>query len=81
MATEQGLVQNVSPGPRKTGAVDDAIIEMWLNRQNASQLLREPYETQWTSNWKAYRAFVEEHNDPQDWWRSNVFVPEMFNAV
>ena len=85
MASEQGLVQNAipgdRPGPRKVGAVDDAIIEMWLNRQNASQLLREPYEPQWTANWKAYRAFVEEHNDPQDWWRSNVFIPEMFNAV
>jgi len=69
------------PGPRSTNTVDDAIIELWMQRQNASQRLRDPYEEQWIRNWKSYRAFVEERVDPQDWWRSNSFIPETFNAV
>ena len=69
------------PGPRKTGSVDDAIIEMWQKREAAGQLMRDAYEPEWIKNWKSYRAFIEESPDPQDWWRSAVFIPEMFNAV
>lgn len=60
---------------------DDEKINIWHRRKAISQRLRDPYETQWVSNWKAYRAFVEEAVDPQDWWRSNEYIPEIFNSV
>jgi hypothetical protein len=61
--------------------VDDTIIEMWQKRESAAQLMRDAYEPEWIKNWKSYRAFIEESPDPQDWWRSSVFIPELFNAV
>lgn len=60
---------------------DDAIINIWHRRKSISQQLRDPYETQWVSNWKAYRAYQEEIVEPQDWWRSNEYIPEIFNSV
>jgi hypothetical protein len=69
------------PGPRPTGSPDDGIINIWHRRKSISQQLRQPYETQWIRNWKAYRAYQEEMPDPQDWWRSNEYIPEIFNAV
>lgn len=60
---------------------DDAIINIWHRRKSISQRLRDPYETQWITNWKAYRAFQQEITDPNDWWRSNEFIPEIFNSV
>lgn len=60
---------------------DDEKIGVWMRRKAVSQRLRDPYETQWLTNWKAYRAFQEEMSDPQDWWRSNEYVPEIFNSV
>lgn len=68
------------PGP--TGFItDDHKIAIWHRRKAISQRLRDPYETQWVDNWKSYRAFKEELTDPRDWWRSNEFIPEIFNAV
>jgi hypothetical protein len=43
--------------------------------------MRDPYEQQWVKNWKMYRAYVNEMSDPADWWRSNTFIPEMFNSI
>lgn len=60
---------------------DDAIINIWHRRKAISQQLRDPYETQWVKNWKAYRAFQDELPDTQDWWRSNEYIPEIFNSV
>ena len=60
---------------------DDEIIDIWHKRKGVSQTLRDPYETQWVTNWKAYRAFQEDSGDPQDWWRSNEYIPEIFNSV
>jgi len=60
---------------------DDAIINIWHRRKAISQRLRDAYESQWISNWKSYRAFQEESPDPADWWRSNEFIPEIFNSV
>lgn len=69
------------PGPRKIGSNDDDIIEMWQVRRQYAQQMRDPYETQWIKNWKMYRAFIDESPDPQDWWRSNAFIPEIFNSI
>lgn len=60
---------------------DDEIINIWHRRKAVAQRLRDPYESQWITNWKAYRAFQEESPDPQDWWRSNEYIPEIFNSV
>jgi len=60
---------------------DDEIISIWHRRRDISQRLRLPYETQWIANWKSYRAYIEDVMDPQDWWRSNTFIPEIFNSV
>ncbi len=70
-------------GPRQMGGdiTDDAKINIWHRRKAISQRLRDPYETQWVINWKAYRAHQEESPDPQDWWRSNEYIPEIFNSV
>lgn len=68
-------------GPRKIGLSDDEIIEIWMTRKSISQQMRDPYESQWVKNWKLYRAFIEESTDPADWWRSNAFIPEMFNSI
>jgi len=69
------------PGPRRFSDSDDDIIEMWQTRKQYAQQMRQPYETQWVKNWKLYRAHMESVTDPQDWWRSNEFIPEMFNSV
>ena len=69
------------PGPRKMGLTDDEIIGKWQTRKSIAQQMRDPYETQWVKNWKLYRAYITEMTDPQDWWRSNTFIPEMFNSV
>lgn len=69
------------PGPRSSGSSDDNKIAVWHRRKSIAQQLRDPYETQWVDNWKSYRAFKEDYSDPRDWWRSNVFIPEIFNAV
>jgi hypothetical protein len=69
------------PGAYPVGLPDDAIINTWHRRKAISQRLRDSYEGQWVSNWKAYRAFVEQSADPQDWWRSNEYIPEIFNSV
>jgi hypothetical protein len=63
------------------GMTDDEIISMWQTRKQYSQQMRDPYETQWVKNWKLYRAYIADMPDPQDWWRSNTFVPEMFNSI
>ena len=60
---------------------DDEIIEVWHRRKSVAQRLRDPYEQQWITNWQAYRAFQNEMPDPQDWWRSNEYIPEIFNSV
>ncbi len=60
---------------------DGEKINIWERRKSISQQLRDPYETQWIDNWKCYRAFKEEMSDPRDWWRSNEYIPEIFNAV
>jgi len=72
---------NVVPGPRRVGLTDDEIIEVWQTRKTYAQQMRDPYETQWVKNWKLYRAHLVEFSDPADWWRSNTFVPEMFNSI
>lgn len=69
------------PGPYAIGETGDGIISLWQRRMALSQTMRQPYETQWVKNWKMYRAFIEDAVSPDDWWRSNVFIPEMFNAV
>lgn len=69
------------PGPRSLTANDDSLIEMWNLRKQYSQQMRDPYETQWIKNWKLYRAYMNELTDPADWWRSNTFIPEMFNSI
>jgi hypothetical protein len=68
-------------GPRRIDATDDDIIEMWQTRRQYAQQMREPYESQWIKNWRMYRAFIDESPDPQDWWRSNAFIPEIFNSI
>jgi len=60
---------------------DDQIIGIWHRRKAISQRLRDPYEQQWVTNWKSYRAYQEDSPDPQDWWRSNEYIPEIFNSV
>lgn len=60
---------------------DADIINIWHRRKAISQQLRDPYESQWINNWKAYRAFQDDTVEPQDWWRSNEFIPEIFNSV
>src|SRR5262245_1881601 len=60
---------------------DEEIISVWHRRRDISQQLRFPYEQQWIANWKAYRAYLEEVIDPSDWWRSNTYIPELFNSV
>lgn len=69
------------PGPYAMGNTDAGIISLWMRRMSLSQQMRQPYETQWVKNWKMYRAFIEDSVSPDDWWRSNVFIPELFNAV
>lgn len=69
------------PGPRRMGRTDDEIIEIWQTRKSISQQMRDPYETQWVKNWRLYRAYLADMQDPADWWRSNVFIPEMFNSI
>lgn len=69
------------PGPYASGPPGDEIINVWHKRKAISQQLRQPYEDQWITNWKSYRAYVSEMPDPQDWWRSNEYIPEIFNAV
>jgi hypothetical protein len=69
------------PGPRATNVDDAALINIWNRRKAISQRLRYPYESMWVRNWKAYRAFQEDAPDPQDWWRSNEYIPEIFNSV
>lgn len=73
--------QSTIPGPRAMGAVESEIISVWMRRMSISQQMRQPYESQWVKNWKTYRAFIEDAVAPDDWWRSNVYIPEMFNAV
>jgi hypothetical protein len=68
------------PGPRGY-LTDGEKINVWHRRKSIAQRLRDPYETQWVDNWKSYRAFKDEMTDPRDWWRSNEFIPEIFNAV
>lgn len=68
-------------GPHASGITDDQKIAIWHRRKAISQRLRDPYESQWITNWKAYRAHQEEMPDPQDWWRSNEYIPEIFNSV
>src|SRR6185503_3795377 len=60
---------------------DDAIINIWHRRKAISQRLRDPYESVWIDNWKSYRAYQQESPDPADWWRSNEYIPEIFNSV
>ncbi|MHC4867793.1 MAG: hypothetical protein ACYTEX_27295, partial [Planctomycetota bacterium] len=74
-------VDTPAVGPRKIGVTDDDIIQMWQTRRQYAQQMRDPYESQWIKNWRLYRAFVEESSDPNDWWRSNSFIPEIFNSV
>jgi hypothetical protein len=69
------------PGAYPTGSPDDAILNIWHRRKAISQRLRDPYEGTWVQNWRAYRAFQEETPDPADWWRSNEYIPEIFNSV
>ena len=69
------------PGPYASGRGYDDIITLWQKRISVSQQMRLPYENNWIKNWKLYRAYVEDTIDPADWWRSNVFIPEMFNAI
>lgn len=69
------------PGPRAIGTQDGDIVALWHRRQSIAQQMRYPYETEWVKNWKLYRAYIEDAQAPEDWWRSNVFIPEMFNAV
>lgn len=69
------------PGPRAMGLSDEEIIEKWQTRKAIAQQMRDPYEQQWIKNWRMYRAYITEMSDPQDWWRSNTFIPEMFNSV
>lgn len=69
------------PGAYAVGAADDQKINIWHRRKSISQRLRDPYETQWITNWKAYRAYQQEMPDAQDWWRSNEYIPEIFNSV
>lgn len=69
------------PGPRRMGLTDEEIISMWQTRKQYAQQMRDPYETQWVKNWKLYRAYIADMPDPQDWWRSNTFIPEMFNSI
>lgn len=68
-------------GPRRIGLTDEEVIEVWQKRKTAAQQLRDPYEQQWIRNWKLYRAYMSEMSDPADWWRSNTFIPEMFNSI
>src|SRR3989304_167885 len=72
---------NGVPGPRPVRPTDDEIIEVWQTLKTYAQQMRDPYETQWVKNWKLYRAHLVEFSDPADWWRSNTFVPEMFNSI
>lgn len=72
---------NIVPGPRRIGRTDDEIIEVWQTRKSIAQQMRQPYETEWLNNWRLYRAHANEFSDPQDWWRSNAFIPEMFNSI
>lgn len=60
---------------------DEEKIGIWHRRKAISQRLRDPYETEWVKNWKAYRAFQDALPDPNDWWRSNDYIPEIFNSV
>src|SRR6267142_110963 len=81
MMPAASVAANQIPGAYPVGLTDDQIINIWHRRKAISQRLRDPYESQWISNWKAYRAFQEEVTDPHDWWRSNEYIPEIFNSV
>lgn len=69
------------PGPYALDTTDDDKIGIWQRRLSIAQQMRDPYESEWIKNWKMYRAYIEDMQSPEDWWRSNVFIPEMFNAV
>lgn len=75
-----GLYANI-PGPYAGPPDDMSIINTWHRRKQISQRMRWPYEMQWIKNWKAYRAYQEDSPDPQDWWRSNEYIPEIFDGV
>lgn len=68
-------------GPRRIGKTDEEIIQIWQTRKAISQQMRDAYEPEWIKNWKLYRAYMAEMSDPADWWRSNTFIPEMFNSI
>ena len=77
----QPMLDTGIPGPRSLFKSDEEIIGIWQTRKSISQQMRDPYETQWVKNWKLYRAYIADMPDPQDWWRSNTFIPEMFNSI
>jgi hypothetical protein len=39
-------------GPRSLTLDDEEVIHHWMNRKQYSQMMRQPYETQWVKNWK-----------------------------
>jgi len=62
-------------------AVEERIVEEWMNRRQRGEELRDNYEDRWYQNWQWYRNQKRTKRLKGQAWMSDMMVPDAFKVV